>query len=42
MMQSRFCAFDLKIWQSAGIFNGYTGRVVGIIFYEGQPPPGLT
>ena len=29
--------FTKNVWQSAGIWNGATGKVVGIIFYEGQP-----
>ena len=40
LCKGAFVILTENIWKSAGIYNGETGRVVGIIVSNGQPTPG--
>ena len=40
-MKRAFVILTKNVWQSAGIYNSATGKVVGLIISEVRPSPGL-
>ena len=41
LCKGAFVLLTKNVWQSAGLCNGATGKVVDLIFSERRPPPGL-